>query len=76
MQFYHSIPEQTKYLCDAAAITSLVVSFTGAISPIISMFASLATLVWMVLRIYESDTVQKLLGRVPLTKEEKKDETK
>ena len=49
--------EETKQAIDVAAASTAVLSLAAWLPPT----ASLLTIVWMVLRIYESDTVQKLV---------------
>ena len=49
--------EQTKDMLDVTAISTAILSLAAWLPPT----ASLLTIVWMALRIYESDTVQKLV---------------
>ena len=49
--------EETKQVVDVAAASTAVLSLASWLPPT----ASLLTIVWMALRIYESDTVQKLV---------------
>ncbi len=49
--------EETKQAIDVAAASTAVLSLAAWLPPT----ASLLTIVWMALRIYESDTVQKLV---------------
>jgi len=49
--------EETKQALDVAAASTAVLSLASWLPPT----ASLLTIVWMALRIYESDTVQKLV---------------
>ena len=49
--------EETKQVMDVAAASTGVLSLVAWLPPI----ASLLTIIWLGLRIYESDTVQKLL---------------
>ncbi len=53
------IPEGVKHVGDGTAITLLLGVWAGVVSGL----ASLATLIWMCIRIYETDTVQKMLGK-------------
>ena len=50
--------EESKTAVDIVAASTGVLSMVAWLPPI----ASLLTIVWLSLRIYESDTVQKLLG--------------
>ena len=53
------IGEETKQVVDVFAASTGVLSLVAWLPPI----ASLLTIIWLGLRIYESDTVQKLLGK-------------
>jgi hypothetical protein len=51
--------EETKEAMDIAAASTGVLALAAWLPPVASLF----TIVWLGLRIYESDTVQGLLGR-------------
>ena len=51
--------EETKQVVDVAAASTGILTVTAWLPPIASLF----TIVWLGLLIYESDTVQKLLGK-------------
>ena len=51
--------EETKEVMDIAAASTGVLALAAWLPPVASIF----TIVWLGLRIYESDTVQGLLGR-------------
>jgi len=51
--------EETKQVVDVAAASTGVLALAAWLPPIASLF----TIVWLGLRIFESDTVQKLLGK-------------
>ena len=51
--------EETKEVMDIAAVSTGVLALAAWLPPVASLF----TIVWLGLRIYESDTVQGLLGR-------------
>lgn len=51
--------ENTKHLLDTASIATVV----GTLAGILPAIAALFTIIWTSIRIYESDTVQKLLNR-------------
>ena len=53
------IEEETKQVMDVAAASTGVLSLVAWLPPI----ASLLTIIWLGLRIYESQTVQGLLGK-------------
>jgi hypothetical protein len=53
------IEEETKQVMDVAAASTGVLSLVAWLPPI----ASLLTIIWLGLRIYESKTVQELLGK-------------
>ena len=51
--------ESTKEMLDVAAASTAVLSMAAWLPPT----ASILTIVWLGIRIYESDTVQSILGR-------------
>lgn len=51
--------EETKEAMDIAAASTGVLALAAWLPPVASLF----TIVWLGLRIYESDTVQGLLGK-------------
>ena len=53
------MPEQVKAVGDALSITAVLGTLAGALPAIAAIF----TIVWTAIRIYETDTVQKMLGR-------------
>ena len=53
--------EGTKTVIDAVSVVTVV----GTIGEVLPPLAALFTLVWTVIRIYETKTVQRLLGRKP-----------
>jgi hypothetical protein len=55
----HPVSEIVKAVGDVISITALV----GALVQWLPALASLLTITWTVIRIYETDTVQRWLGR-------------
>jgi len=53
--------EGTKTLVDAVSVVTVV----GTIGEVLPPLAALFTLVWTAIRIYETQTIQRLLGRKP-----------
>ena len=53
--------ESTKTLVDGLSVVTVV----GTIGELLPPMAALFTLVWTVIRIYETKTVQRLLGKEP-----------
>jgi hypothetical protein len=51
--------ESTKQIVDAASVVTVV----GTLGEVLPPLAALFTLVWTAIRIYETETVQRLLGR-------------
>ena len=51
--------ESTKEVLDIAAASTAVMSMAAWLPPT----ASILTIIWLGIRIYESDTVQSILGR-------------
>jgi hypothetical protein len=58
MAFEH---ETAKTVGDALSIVTVV----GTLAEVLPALAALFTIVWTGLRIYETDTIQKLLGKKP-----------
>ncbi|MCJ1959645.1 hypothetical protein [Novosphingobium mangrovi (ex Hu et al. 2023)] len=54
------IPVGAKHLIDAFSLTALL----GTLVNILPHIATGLTVIWSIIRIYETDTVQQLLGRV------------
>jgi len=53
------IEEETKQVIDVAAASTGILSLVAWLPPI----ASLLTIIWLGIRIYESETVQKLINK-------------
>jgi hypothetical protein len=51
--------ETTKHVVDALSLVTVV----GTLVQLLPAIAALFTIVWTAIRIYETDTVQKLLGK-------------
>jgi hypothetical protein len=51
--------EGTKQIVDAVSVVTVV----GTLGDILPPMAALFTLVWTAIRIYETETVQKILGK-------------
>ena len=56
---HENMSEPTKHIVDLASVTTLLGTLIGLL-PNITAFL---TFVWMCIRIYETDTVQSILGR-------------
>lgn len=52
-------PEATKAVVDAVSVFTVV----GTLSDLLPPLAALFTIVWTAIRIYETETVQKILSR-------------
>lgn len=52
-----------RHVLDSAAVAAPFVALVNWIPPLVAFLACLASLVYTVIRIYESKTVQKMLGR-------------
>ena len=57
----HMATEGTKQVVDAVSVLTVV----GTIGELLPPLAALFTLVWTAIRIFETQTVQGLLGRKP-----------
>ena len=56
---FHELNEPTKHLLDLASVATVL----GTLADMLPSIAALFTIVWTSIRIYETDTVQRLLGR-------------
>jgi glycerol-3-phosphate acyltransferase PlsY len=56
---HEHLTDATKQVIDTASIATAV----GTIMQVLPAIAALFTIVWTVIRIYETKTVQKLLGK-------------
>ena len=59
--------EETKEIIDGAAASTARMTLAAWLPPVASLF----TVIWLGLRIYESDTVQKLIFGKTLTSDKK-----
>lgn len=57
----HMATESTKTIVDAVSVVTVI----GAIGEVLPPLAALFTLIWTGIRIYETKTVQRMLGRTP-----------
>lgn len=55
----HQMSEGAKHVGDAVSVITVV----GTLAQILPSIAAIFTIVWSAIRIYETDTVQKLLGK-------------
>jgi hypothetical protein len=56
---FHNLPEGAKVAGDLLSIATLLGSLASALPAV----AAILTILWTAIRIYETDTVQRLLGR-------------
>ena len=56
---HEHLSDATKHVIDGASIATAV----GTMMQLLPAIAALLTIVWTVIRIYETKTVQKLLGK-------------
>jgi len=54
---------EVKAITDGAALTVTFTGVMGWMTPVATLIGSLLGIVWMCIRIYETDTVQKLIHR-------------
>lgn len=65
---FSNLSESTKHVVDGLSIVTVV----GTISDMLPSIAALFTILWTAIRIYETNTVQRLLGRaVPVEIDDK-----
>lgn len=55
--------DSAKTLVDGLAVGGTVATVTGILTSIASLIASLFTIAWLALRIYESDTVKAWIAK-------------
>lgn len=53
------VSEGTKHVLDGVSVITVI----GTLADVLPAVAALFTIVWTAVRIYETDTVQKLLGK-------------
>lgn len=58
---HHALPEGPKHVIDALAVGATV----GALIDWLPALAALLSVIWTLIRIYETDTVQALLRKEP-----------
>ena len=56
---FHDLPETAKMAGDVLSIATLL----GSLASFLPAVAAILTIVWTAIRIYETDTVQKFLGK-------------
>jgi len=54
---------EVKAITDGAALTITFSSVMGWMTPVATLVGSLLGIVWMCIRIYETDTVQKMVNK-------------
>ena len=59
---------EAKALTDGAALTVTFSGMMGWMTPVATLVGSLLGIVWMCIRIYETETVQKMLGKNAVNK--------
>ena len=52
-----------KAMTDGAAVVMGLGGFLGWMTPVVALVGGVLTIVWMIIRIYETEAVKKLLGR-------------
>ena len=56
---FHDLPETAKIAGDVLSIATLL----GSLASLLPAVAAILTIVWTAIRIYETDTVQRLIGK-------------
>jgi len=59
------ISESTKHIIDGFSVVTVV----GTLANVLPSIAAIFTIIWTGIRIYETDTVQLLLGRKPIVRD-------
>ena len=57
-----------KTMTDGAAVVVGLSGFMGWVTPVVGLVGGILTIVWMIIRIYETDTVRKMLGKNAVNK--------
>lgn len=52
-----------KSMTDGAAVMLSLSGILGWLTPVVTLIGGILTIVWMAIRIYETDTVKKLIGK-------------
>jgi len=52
-----------KAMTDGAAVVMGLGGFLGWMTPVVALVGGILTIVWMIIRIYETETVKKLFNR-------------
>jgi hypothetical protein len=52
-----------KAMTDGAAVVMGLGGFLGWMTPVVALIGGILTIVWMIIRIYETETVKKLFNR-------------
>jgi len=60
----HHLTEPEKIIGDVVSVGTVV----GTLSGLLPSIAAIFTIVWTGIRIYETDTVQRMIGRAPVDK--------
>jgi len=55
-------PHDAKTMADGAAVVMGLGGFLGWMTPVVTLIGGVLTIVWMCIRIWETDTVQKLVN--------------
>lgn len=66
---HHDLPDAAKYALDGLSVATLL----GAIAQLLPHLATLLTVIWMTIRIYETPTFQRWLGKAPTPKDTRED---
>ena len=52
-----------KTMTDGAAVVVGLSGFMGWVTPVVALIGGLLTIVWMIIRIYETETVKNLMAK-------------
>ena len=59
MTHHEQLTDATKHIIDGASVLTVL----GTLAQVLPPLAALFTIVWTIIRIYETKTVQRLLGK-------------
>lgn len=60
MTHHEHLSDATKQIIDGASVVTVL----GTLAQVLPPLAALFTIIWTVIRIYETKTMQKLLGKI------------
>lgn len=66
--FYDAVPPGAKPVLDLIAVSTTITAVVGAVTSVIGLVGVIASALWALVRLYETKTMQRWLGRKPRTR--------